>query len=313
MKEIILGVDGGGTKTKIIASEYSGHILAEAIGYSINYNFIGMDNAIKNFINICNKLNLSKDTKITSVSIGNPAMDDEVHDIMADTFIECIKTYDLFDENTKYYMKSDAFMAFYGLTRGKEGVLIISGTGSMGVAIDKKGNLYTVGGWGFPTNDDGSGYYIAVEGLKAAFNYADGINPGGNLLQAALRFFNTNKARELIGILNNEKYLKADIAAFSKEVAKCAEKGDGESNMILDNAAKLLSLYAISLIRKIKSEHCTVGMYGGVFQNNEQVRNHFTRYINKDYPNINVQFPELMPEEAAVIYAINKRKDNIGR
>lgn len=63
----------------------------------------------------------------------------------------------------------DVYMALYGLTKGEEGILLISGTGSMGVAIDKDTNLHTVGGWGRPTNDNGSGYYIAVEGIKAAY------------------------------------------------------------------------------------------------------------------------------------------------
>ena len=101
------------------------------------------------------------------MSIGNPSIDDVTEDENSILFInEILKRINV----GKIFMKSDAFMALYGLTRGSAGVLIISGTGSMGIGIDKDKRIHEVGGWGRPTLDGGSAYSFGVMGINEAID-----------------------------------------------------------------------------------------------------------------------------------------------
>lgn len=304
--DVILGVDGGGTKTNIVAIDMLGDKIAFATGKSINYNFITMKDAVKNFLNAIKALSLPKEVNIKAISIGNPSIDDVTEDENSNIFIrEILKEF----KDTQIYMKSDAFMALYGLTKGDVGVLIISGTGSMGIGIDKGKNLHVVGGWGRPTLDNGSGYCIGVLGINAAFDAYDKVGKDTFLVNALCDFFEVKNLRDVIPLLNSDKIEKSDIARFAIEVSKGAARGDEVSLDIIEHAANKLSDYAISLIRSIDEEELVVGIYGGVFLNNDFIREKFTQRVKEKYPKGEIKIPDIKPEMSAAIYALGEIKN----
>ena len=75
MCSIIIGVDGGGTKTRVSAVDAGGRIIAGSEGASINYNNIGVDKAFSNFKYIIEDLHIDY-AKIRAVSIGVPEQDE---------------------------------------------------------------------------------------------------------------------------------------------------------------------------------------------------------------------------------------------
>ena len=60
------------------------------------------------------------------------------------------------------------------------GVALISGTGSFAFGRNAGGDTARVGGWGFRFGDEGSGYALAVAGLRAACRWADGRGPAAS-------------------------------------------------------------------------------------------------------------------------------------
>lgn len=301
--DVILGVDGGGTKTSIIAIDMKGNVVATSVGGSINYNFVGMEEAVCNLVNAVTSLNLPDDANMACMSIGHPSIDDVTEDENSCVFMdEILKRINV----GRVYMKSDAFMALYGVTKGNSGVLIISGTGSMGIGIDKEKRIHVVGGWGRPTLDNGSAYCIGVLGMNAAFDAFDGVGKGTMLVDAVCKYFGVSYLRDVIPILNGDNIKKSDLAGFAVEVARCAFNGDMVAKCILENAALKLSDYAISLIETINDESLVVGIYGGVFQNNEYIRGFFTNRIREKYPLVEIRPPGVKPEMAACIYALGE-------
>jgi len=292
----IIGADGGGTKTVVIAKNLKTGELREATGNGVNYNFIGVEAAAENFINTIAKLNIGE---TDAIAIGDPSTDDINFNDATNAFVEKLNVL-----NTKIYIKSDAFMALYGLTKGEAGVLMISGTGAMGIAIDSSGEIFISGGWGQITQDEGSGYYIAVNGIQAALNYYDGVTGKTTLLQSFKKHFGIENPRDFINLYYNNN-LSKDLASFAKEVAICAENGDQTATDILDNAAFYLSGYTASLIEKIKCGDCIVGIYGSVLLNNKYIQNEFIKDIEKKYPKCQIKIPDVSPERAALEYAEN--------
>ena len=69
------------------------------------------------------------------------------------------------------------------------GVALISGTGSLAFGRDRQGRSCRAGGWGFLFGDEGSGYAIALAGLRAAAQAADGRAPATRLLEGFLERF----------------------------------------------------------------------------------------------------------------------------
>ena len=311
MKSLIIGVDGGGTKTRISAVEANGRIVASAEGSSINYNNIGVEKAFSNFKHIIDGLDINRGF-IRAISIGDPSQDDICVNPNTANFVRHIRNGLSLNSNTEIFIKSDVFMTLYGLTMGAPGVIVVSGTGSMGAAIDSKGNYYVSGGWGFPVSDTGSGYDIAVEALKYIFSSYDRYGyeniqiTGGILGASALEYYGVEHPRELINCFHGEHSDRARVAEFSKVVYYCAKHGCKEAVHILEDAGTKLALCGKNLIERVKcnsDREPLVGMYGSVLTNNCFVRSSFINKLTELYPGINIVNVKMAPEYAAAVYA----------
>jgi len=273
----IIGADGGGTKTILAAADIDGNIIARAQTGGINYNFIGYRAASEHFIGGIRALGINSGD-IAAIAIGDPSTDDINTTPGTEDFTASLRQNIPLQAEVPLFIRSDAFMALYGLTAGKAGVLMISGTGAMGMAFDGSGNIHVAGGWGRITEDEGSGYYIAVSGIKAALRYHDGIGPPTLLSDAMADFFGEKNPRRLIYSFYEDPGTPPDIASFSAAVSKCAAAGDIQAAAILRDAAGFLSSYTASLVKRIKNNCCKIGIYGSVLTNDSFIRNLYTEY-----------------------------------
>ena len=293
---IFVGADGGGTGTTLAAYE-NGIWIAEAEAGPLNYRFIPPEEAVRHFTEGMAALGLNPGT-VAAVGIADPSLDDEAEagDEAAARF------YGLLREKLAcpVFGRSDAYITLFGLTGGEgPGVLLISGTGAMGIAENEQGEIRTAGGWGRLTGDEGSGYYIAVGGIRAAAQAADGIAPATGLTEALLKRVGASSPRELIPILSGDP--EPDIASFARDVADCAGGGDEEAVRILLDAAGWLARYAEVLVRWSGCRR--VGIWGSVLVKNAMVREAFERELRERLGDAEIVIPPIPAEEAAARYA----------
>ena len=71
---------------------------------------------------------------------------------------------------------TDAQAACVGAHGGRDGGIIVIGTGSIGWA-ELNGQQYQVGGWGWPISDEGSGAWLGCEALRHTLWAHDGRVP----------------------------------------------------------------------------------------------------------------------------------------
>ena len=310
MSSFVIGVDGGGTKTKSVAVDIAtGKIAATATVGGINACTITLPRAAENLLESIRALGIEYGD-VKAVAIGDPAIDDSSPS-HGKELLSALANSGLLRASAEYYSKSDVFMALYAYTRGKAGALIVAGTGSMGVALAKpyrRGDgdaVLTVGGWGEPTRDNGSGYYIAVNGIEAAMDAFDKVAPETELCAAAKDFFRVKDERDLIGVFNGDGLKKSETAAFAKCVDECAERGDGVAADILNRAGVSLGKYAVSLLKRLPESGRKVGTYGSVLVNNKKVRESFISTVKSVFPNAAIEIPKYPPEIGAAIYALD--------
>ena len=292
---ILIGADGGGTKTKLAAFE-DGIRIAESLAGPLNYRVLPPEEAARNLAEGLDALGIPPDMT-AAMGIADPSLDDAPgeDDEAANAF------YRILGERLPFpvYARSDVFVTLEGLTRGGPGTLVIAGTGSMGMARNAQGELRVAGGWGRLTGDEGSGYFIAVRGIRAALRAADGLDPPTALTDALLSRFGAASPRALIPILYGDP--EPDVASFAVEVARCAEEGDAAACAILDDAADRLAETAALLARWSGSP--TVGIWGSVLTENRQVRERFEASLRAKLRDAAVVLPPVSAEEAAADYA----------
>ncbi len=296
-----VGVDGGGTKTALVVCTADGCEIASAVCGPLNYNFIGLDAALDNLQAGIAALGIPVGS-IAAIGIGDPSIDDESESPVAKEFAK--RATNLLD--VPVYIRSDAYMTLFALTGGqKSGVLIISGTGSMAIGEDDAGNISVTGGWGRLTGDEGSGYYIGLEGIRAALRAADGVAPQTALTTAVLEYFGVRALRDLISVFYGDS--EPDIAGFSKMVAKCANDGDKVAKDILLDAAAHLVRYASVLVENCHAD--VLGIWGSVLCKNNTVRQAFENGVREKFPNIEICEPCMSAELAAALYAAKQQKE----
>jgi len=296
---LLLGVDGGGTKTTIVACSCSGEYLGGVSCGSINYNAVGMKTARENMAaGIEGILRKTGREEYRLITIGHSALDDVATDDEMAAFAETIIDKD------RLYMLSDADVALKGGTLGGYGMLIISGTGSMGAAIDKTGVKHVAGGWGYLLHDAGSGFAIGMGAiLSAVRDYERGVS--GPLEEAVKAHFNVNGMRAAIPVIYAEGFLPGSIASLAIEVEKIAKAGDDEANRILKETSGHLADIVFSLFRQAKGalDGAPVYVYGSILQKCLIVRREFERLVQECHPDTLIDVPRLPAECGALIFS----------
>lgn len=305
MRELLIGVDGGGTKTNLVAVDIrTGEVVASAATGSIHLTAMGEKAALDNFRQGIAGLHLAGEDHVAAIAIGDPSVDDcdgkDASPVLSSAVAEWL-------ENAKIFIKSDVFMAMYAFSGGAPGAFLIAGTGSMGIALTKpyrhggENAFLTVGGWAVPTSDPSSGYDIAVRGIQAALNAFDGIAGPTRLCEALLEFAGVNSPRELIPWFNQGNRTRGEIARFALAVDRCAREGDGLAGDILDSAGRDLGRYAVRLMEDLPTPR--IGVYGSVLLHNRRVGQAFEAHVQAAMPGATIHRPALPPEYGAVQFA----------
>ncbi|MBQ8762803.1 MAG: hypothetical protein IJZ07_01715 [Clostridia bacterium] len=303
-----LGVDGGGSKTTAVVFNEKGEFICSACGESINYYSVGLENARLAMKNIIDNLNIKK---FRCAVIGMSALNERASAEETERFCS-----DLFDSEN-IIMDSDLFVALEAMDIKGECAAIISGTGSMAVCRNPDGSISHTGGWGYILGDEGSGYSIGLNGIKAAIRAAENCAPETTLLEECLDYFSINNIYDLIDLYYEKKVSRKKTAAFARLVSKCCENGDTVCKNIIKNEAEQLSQTALGLLKN-KNKDIAIGLWGGVFQNNMFFRHIFTDIMNQN-GFINVKLIDFTPEIGAIfagyknsgIKTVDIIKDNI--
>ncbi len=128
---------------------------------------------------------------------------------------------------------SDGEIACLGAHAGRDGAIVIVGTGSCGLArIDGRG--VQVGGYGFPVSDEGSGAFLGLSVVRLALMAHDGRQPPTALLTEILERFE-HQPRKVIQWM--DRATATDYATFAPIVVRHADDGDPTARRIMQEAA----------------------------------------------------------------------------
>src|SRR5260370_16201841 len=164
-------------------------------------------------------------------------------------------------------LTNDAELWRAGMENGV-GVVVSSGTGSIGLGRDAAGQRARSGGWGHILGDEGSGYAIAQQALQAVVRASDGRGPQTALRDRILHTWNLQSTDELIGEIYGEPD-KAKIASLSSCVMITARAGDQVAAAILQQAAKELALavHAVCQTLEFPNGEVPLALGGGLLIN----------------------------------------------
>jgi glucosamine kinase len=150
---------------------------------------------------------------------------------------------------------SDAAIANLGAHAGADGAIVIVGTGSIGFA--RVGDeVYTIGGYGFPISDEGSGADLGLRAIRHSLWARDGRIAPSRMTDEVLDHFH-GLASEIVTW--TDRATPADYAAFAPLVMDCAAEGDSVAEPIVQKAAHRLDRLIRVLLDRGAPQCCLMG------------------------------------------------------
>jgi N-acetylglucosamine kinase-like BadF-type ATPase len=145
----------------------------------------------------------------------------------------------------------------------------------MAYARGSGGRTARAGGWGHLFGDEGSGYAIALAGLRAAARAADGRAPATSLTGRLLAALGLNRPEELVAAVYRGCD-RASLAALAPVVLEVAAGGDPVADEIVRSAAAELAAATAAAARSLDfGESYPVAMAGGLLVSSAAYRERF--------------------------------------
>ena len=303
--EYVLGIDGGGTKTKFILATSYGHIIAETELGGSSYQSYGFDTVIKTLLhgmNICADNAEINIDDITYVAAGMPCYgenkenDSRLLSMILDAF-----------SSRHIYVTNDSEVAWAGSLVLQPGINLVSGTGSIAFGKDEKGNTARSGGWIEFFSDEGSCYWLGRNTMELFSKQSDGREPKSKLYEIIKQEFNIKNDYEFIDIMTKQ-YIpyREKVAQLQLLLKKAALAGDKACIELYKKAAFELIKIAIGVRSQLAFIHSAIDLSysGGLFKAGELILEPFKELAQNN--GFVLKTPLMSPAEGAVLLAIDK-------
>lgn len=305
----IIGIDGGGTKSIGYITDETGKLLGKSEEGSLNIHSQGEVEVKSNLHSIINSLIDIVDCKIEDLELISMGIAGVGRVKDRERFLSII---DELGIKVNFLLTTDIHIALLGAHGKEEGILILSGTGSMAIGIDNMGKEYRLGGWGHIIGDEGSGYDIGKKGLSLVAKTIDGLKDSDSLVEMVYDMYGVENTDDFVRYIYSNTRTKADIARISKAVYQCAVKGDQNCLDMINSASQDLVDLAIGLINKIDNiDDLNISIAGGVFENMDLVNGYFASGLYDHYPDMRIVRPMYSPTIGALILGFNNLNKSI--
>jgi glucosamine kinase len=257
----LLGIDGGATKTLAAVLDLEQPAVHVAHGGPSNEDAIGSEAAVAALVNVAEQALQRAGIVAAELAVAVAAV--------AGTDTEAIIRQLHTAQGGDWIVVNDVVGAWATATGARPGIGAISGTGSNVFGLGPDGSPWRVGGWGHLLGDEGSGYWLGIESIRAALRDRDGSGPETGLGEAAARFFDVRSVEAVASLVYAKPLTKGEIAAFTVEACRLAEAGDAVAQALYRHGAELLGGQVVEVARRtglVEAAAFPVGLIGSVFK-----------------------------------------------
>jgi N-acetylglucosamine kinase-like BadF-type ATPase len=241
-----MGVDAGGTRTRVLVADLAGRVRGRADGAGANPVTGGLDKSLQVLRTAMAIALGDRDPATVGYVVLGLAGDTLARQpdparllsaMLRDAGLRC-----------PYAVVGDAVVAFAAGTAEPDGRLLISGTGSVAVRIRQHRIVDTAGGYGWQLGDEGSGYWLGREAVRVAVDALRGRARAPHLTQLVCKAILGTPEPSDPGPAGAEQLLTAlyaepahRLSSLAPFVVEASNAGDPDGSNILDRAAQHLS------------------------------------------------------------------------
>ncbi len=282
----LISIDGGGTKTGVCVYDCrTGNCRCSVCGGG-NYKVHGIDtvrerisSCLAELISGCEDIPAQTKYLVMGLSGCDSSYDFRV-------YAEMMRS--LGFASDRMMLCNDSEMIFRSDFDG-EGICTVAGTGTIALAFSRSGKVFRAGGWGAPMSDEGSGYWIGAEIVRAYLGWVDGVceyNDFFARFPVSLNCDSDEEAAAALAAMNPSR-----IAEWAVPVFESAPENE-LCRRIIASAAEKTAMLTASVYRKagFAPESDMVIVESGSLFKNEMYERSFMKNFRKMIPEVNCCF-----------------------
>jgi glucosamine kinase len=302
MMRLVIGVDGGGSRTRVLVCDDNAQELVHAEGAG---SAVQPGNAERSAAIIAAAVQGALEQvpdgdaapRILCAGVAGTGSTRE-----REALTEALAEYELAGE---VLVRTDAEIGLEDAFGDGAGILLIAGTGSIAFGRGPTGVQARCGGWGPVCGDEGGGYWIGRRALSITTAALDGREPETALAGSILTMAESETPEGLVSWA--AAATTAQIAALALVVIGAAERGDLRAESLLDLAAEELVVHLRSLARTLFQDEraaCAVALSGGLLAPGAMLRRRVEHRLRSAVPGASVAAGEVRADRGAVKLAL---------
>lgn len=253
---VYLGIDGGGSKCRAIVTNADMEIIGTALAGPAN-PFHGYEAAIQSVVDA--SIGALRDAGFDAEHLCNLTAGVGLAGVNLPYLFERVSNWN--HPFKSMHLTTDLHIASLGAHQGKDGAVIICGTGSCGYSWIKEQSRL-VGGHGFPHGDKGSGAWLGLQIIEHVLEAMDEIAEPTSLVDAVLSQVD---CEDDLGLVEKvAKFTPAQYGQLGNLAFDHAEKGDAVAIAIVKDGADYISAVGEKLFETDKTETLPLALIGGI-------------------------------------------------
>ncbi len=306
-RQIVIGVDGGGTSTRVALATLEGEVLGIGTAGAGNYHDVGA-NTVRAHIDQALRLAWAEtgipaqQADAAFLGLGSVASAEDratIHQIADDLSLAL---------NGNVGVDHDLRVALAGGLVGKPGIILIAGTGASCFGRAEDDRTWRAGGWGPLLDDVGSSGWLGLQSMVAAVREHDGRGKPTVLSSRVLQALEIEDIDQILLRVDGHGLTRCEMATLAVLVTEAAAEGDLVAQEILatgtDELATLVATVAEKLDLPASLGAVQVAVTGGLTNAGAVFLDPLRDAVQRRAPACEVIEPKFPPVIGAVLIAL---------